>query len=87
LSSTHCSETGGLSGEPLRDVATEAVKKFYSLTHGQIPIIGVGGVASGEDAYAKVRAGASLVQIYTAMVYQGPPVAKKIKRELKEALR
>lgn len=54
---------------------------------GQFPIVGVGGVASGKDAYEKVKAGASLVQVYTALVYQGPPVINKIKRELEELLK
>ena len=54
---------------------------------GTIPIIGVGGVSSGEEAYRKIRSGASLVQLYTALVYEGPPVVRKIKRELEELLR
>ena len=53
---------------------------------GQVPIIGVGGVSCGQDAYEKIRAGASLVQLYSALVYQGPPVVKRIKRELAELL-
>lgn len=53
---------------------------------GKVPIIGVGGVATGQDALDKIRAGASLVQLYTAMVYQGPPIVNKIKRELHELL-
>lgn len=53
---------------------------------GQLPIIGVGGVASGQDAYEKIRAGASLIQLYSALVYQGPPVVSRIKRELEELL-
>jgi dihydroorotate dehydrogenase len=53
---------------------------------GTVPIIGVGGVDSGEEAYRKIRSGASLVQLYTALIYQGPPVVKKIKRELQELL-
>lgn len=58
----------------------------FSLPAGKIPIIGVGGVASGQDAYDKIRAGASLVQLYSSLVYQGPPVVKRIKRELDELL-
>lgn len=60
---------------------------YYSFFTGSIPIIGVGGVSSGQEAYKKIRSGASLVQLYTALVYEGPPVVKKIKRELEELLR
>lgn len=79
-------ETGGLSGPPLRDMSTKVISQFYKLTKGQIPIIGVGGVSSGQDAYEKIKAGASLVQVYTALTYEGPPVVNKIKRELAELL-
>ncbi|KAL7866549.1 hypothetical protein AOLI_G00143630 [Acnodon oligacanthus] len=79
-------ETGGLSGQPLKELSTRVVWEMYSLTKGKVPIIGVGGVASGQDALDKIRAGASLVQLYTALVYQGPPVVNKIKRELHELL-
>lgn len=60
---------------------------LFFLHAGSIPIIGVGGVSSGQEAYKKIRSGASLVQLYTALVYEGPPVVKKIKRELEELLR
>ncbi|KAL1270739.1 hypothetical protein QQF64_029755 [Cirrhinus molitorella] len=60
---------------------------MYTLTQGKLPIVGVGGVASGQDALDKIRAGASLVQLYTALVYKGPPVVKKIKRELDDLLK
>ncbi|XP_055951077.1 dihydroorotate dehydrogenase (quinone), mitochondrial-like [Argiope bruennichi] len=86
LKGTHKNETGGLSGKPLKQLSTEAIKDMYKLTKGQIPIVGVGGVSSGEDAYEKIKAGASLVQLYTALTYEGPPVIGKIKRELKELL-
>lgn len=86
LKSKYKEETGGLSGEPLKQMSTQCVKDMYTLTKGKIPIIGVGGVASGQDAYDKIRAGASLVQLYSALVYQGPPVVKRIKRELGELL-
>ncbi|XP_066503975.1 dihydroorotate dehydrogenase (quinone), mitochondrial [Hoplias malabaricus] len=79
-------EIGGLSGQPLKEMSTQVVREMYSLTKGKVPIIGVGGVASGQDALDKIRAGASLVQLYTALVYQGPPVVSKIKRELHELL-
>lgn len=80
-------EEGGLSGPPVRDMSTKTIADMYRLTKGSIPIIGVGGVSSGEEAYKKIRSGASLVQLYTALVYEGPPVVKKIKRELEELLR
>ncbi|XP_030613592.1 dihydroorotate dehydrogenase (quinone), mitochondrial [Archocentrus centrarchus] len=81
------SEVGGLSGEPLKDLSTRTVREMYKLTKGQIPIIGIGGVASGQDAMDKIRAGASLVQLYTALTYQGPPLVTKIKRELEQLLK
>ncbi|XP_017333406.1 dihydroorotate dehydrogenase (quinone), mitochondrial isoform X1 [Ictalurus punctatus] len=79
-------EAGGLSGQPLKERSTRTVREMYTLTKGKVPIVGVGGVASGQDALDKIRAGASLVQLYTALVYQGPPVVTKIKRELHELL-
>uniref|UniRef100_A0A8C5DV40 Dihydroorotate dehydrogenase (quinone), mitochondrial n=1 Tax=Gouania willdenowi TaxID=441366 RepID=A0A8C5DV40_GOUWI len=80
------SEIGGLSGQPLKDLSTNTVREMYNLTKGKVPIIGIGGVASGQDAMDKIRAGASLVQLYTALAYQGPPVVIKIKRELEQLL-
>ncbi|GAB0498115.1 hypothetical protein MMPV_009456 [Pyropia vietnamensis] len=77
---------GGLSGAPLRDAATALVAEMYDLTSGRVPIIGVGGVATGEDAYAKVRAGASLVAMYTALAYEGPSVVTRVKRGLADCL-
>ncbi len=65
-------EQGGLSGKPLARKSTQIIHNFYALTKGKIPIIGLGGISSGEDAYKKIRAGASLVQIYTGLIYQGP---------------
>lgn len=79
-------ETGGLSGQPLKELSTRTVGEMYSLTKGKVPIIGIGGVASGKDALDKIRAGASLVQLYTALTYHGPPVVTKIKRELEQLL-
>lgn len=79
-------ETGGLSGRPLRDMSTKTISQFYKLTNGQIPIIGVGGVFSGQDAYEKIKAGASLIQLYTAITYEGPPIVNKIKKELVDLL-
>lgn len=75
-------ETGGLSGRPLGDISNKIISKFYKLTEGKVPIIGVGGVFSGQDAYNKIKAGASLVQLYTSLTYDGPPIVNKIKREL-----
>jgi len=80
-------EIGGLSGQPLKDMATKAVSDMYKLTKGRIPIIGAGGVSTGQDAYDKILAGASLVQLYSALAYEGPPVVSKIKRELANHLR
>lgn len=75
-------ESGGMSGKPLKDMSTRVISDFYKLTNGKIPIIGVGGVFTGEDAYEKIKSGASLVQVYTALTYEGPPVINKIKQEL-----
>lgn len=80
-------EVGGLSGKPMRELSTDTVREMYSLTKGKVPIVGVGGVSSGQDAIEKIRAGASLVQLYTAFIYQGPPVVSKIKRELDQLLK
>uniref|UniRef100_G1SWF3 Dihydroorotate dehydrogenase (quinone), mitochondrial n=1 Tax=Oryctolagus cuniculus TaxID=9986 RepID=G1SWF3_RABIT len=81
------SEAGGLSGKPLRDLSTQTIREMYALTQGRIPIIGVGGVSSGQDALEKIQAGASLVQLYTALTYCGPPVVGKVKRELEALLK
>ncbi|XP_060743009.1 dihydroorotate dehydrogenase (quinone), mitochondrial isoform X2 [Tachysurus vachellii] len=86
LQDNNRNETGGLSGQPLKELSTRTVREMYTLTRGKVPIVGVGGVASGQDALDKIRAGASLVQLYTALVYQGPPIVTKIKRELHELL-
>ncbi|XP_037864239.2 dihydroorotate dehydrogenase (quinone), mitochondrial isoform X1 [Chlorocebus sabaeus] len=81
------SETGGLSGKPLRDLSTQTIREMYALTQGRVPIIGVGGVSSGQDALEKIRAGASLVQLYTALTFWGPPVVGRVKRELEALLK
>jgi dihydroorotate dehydrogenase len=73
---------GGLSGQPLKDRATEVIRYLSEKTKGQLPIIGVGGIASPEDALEKIRAGASLVQIYTGLIYSGPSLIKKINKAL-----
>ena len=80
-------EEGGLSGEPLQQISTNMIKKFYKHLGGKIPIIGVGGVNSGKSAYEKIIAGASLLQLYTGFVYRGPSVAKDIKKELIQILK
>lgn len=75
-------EAGGLSGKPLRARSTEVVRHLYGQTHGRLPIIGVGGIFTADDAWEKIAAGASLVQVYTGMVYEGPGIAKNIVRGL-----
>ncbi|CAN0919849.1 Dihydroorotate dehydrogenase (quinone), mitochondrial, partial [Linum grandiflorum] len=79
-------ESGALSGKPLFDLSTDILKEMYMLTRGKIPLIGCGGVSSGEDAYKKIRAGATLVQLYTAFAYAGPALIPQIKAELAECL-
>jgi dihydroorotate dehydrogenase len=71
-------EKGGLSGRLLRDLSTAAIRDFRRLTNGALPIVGVGGMSSAEDVYEKIRAGASLVQIYTGLVFQGPALVRRI---------
>ena len=87
LRSNHAGETGGLSGAPLFTLATKCLSDMYRLTGGKLPIIGCGGVACGDDAYAKIRAGASLVQLYSALVFHGPELVLSIKRDLAARLR
>ena len=86
LKSEHSEEEGGLSGRPLFEKSTEKLREMYCLTRGEIPLIGLGGVRSGRDAYIKIRSGASLVQLYTALVYQGPALVSRIKIELANLL-
>jgi dihydroorotate dehydrogenase len=78
---------GGLSGKPLLALSTACLAAMYRFTEGRVPLVGCGGVASGADAYAKIRAGASLVQLYSALVYQGPGLVRRIKSELAALLR
>jgi dihydroorotate dehydrogenase len=87
LRSPHKGETGGLSGAPLTNLALENIRTMYRLTGGRIPLVGVGGIASGQDAYDRIRAGASVVQLYTALVYEGPGLVKRIKAELSALLK
>lgn len=78
---------GGLSGRPLFAPSTACLAALYRLTEGKIPLVGCGGIASGADAYAKIRSGASLVQLYTALVFHGPSLVGRIKRDLAALLR
>jgi dihydroorotate dehydrogenase len=87
LRSTNAPEKGGLSGPVLFEPATRALSTLYRLTGGELPIIGCGGVTSGADSYAKIRAGASLVQLYTALIYGGPGLVREIKQSLAGYLR
>ena len=87
LRSPHAGEAGGLSGRPLFAPSTALLAEMYRLTRGRLPLIGVGGVASAADAYAKIRAGASLVQLYTALVFAGPALLGRIKTGLADLLR
>jgi dihydroorotate dehydrogenase len=79
-------QKGGLSGKPLEKKSSDLIAKFYNLLKGKVEIIGVGGVDSGKSAYEKFLSGASYIQLYTGMVFQGPKIVKKIKKELKELL-
>uniref|UniRef100_A0A182XB88 Dihydroorotate dehydrogenase (quinone), mitochondrial n=1 Tax=Anopheles quadriannulatus TaxID=34691 RepID=A0A182XB88_ANOQN len=82
LRSVNAGQLGGLSGPPLKHRSTAMIARVYKLTEGKIPIIGVGGIFTGEDAFEKIEAGASAVQLYTSFIFHGPPVVPKIKREL-----
>jgi len=84
LKSRYASEAGGLSGAPLKPLALEALRKFRRASGGEIPLIGVGGIANADDAWERIRAGASLVQLYSAMVYEGPGLARRIAKGLAE---
>jgi dihydroorotate dehydrogenase len=86
LRSRDAGQAGGLSGAPLRDLAMQRLRDFRTASGGGIPLIGVGGIASAADAYARIRAGASLIQLYSALVYHGPGLAKTINKGLTEAL-
>ena len=86
LASRHGAQAGGLSGQPLFARSTEVLGQLYRLTGGKVPLIGVGGIASAEQAYAKIRAGASAVQLYTAMVYGGISLPGRIARGLDRLL-
>jgi len=87
LSSEHRIQDGGLSGEPLNEISNKIIQKFYLRLGSSIPIIGAGGVSSGATAYEKIKSGASLLQLYTALIYEGPYVAKKINKELSNLIK
>jgi dihydroorotate dehydrogenase len=87
LRSPHRQEGGGLSGRPLKVRARTCVADMYRVTGGRLPIVGCGGVESGEDAYALIRAGAGLVQLYSALVFHGPALVSDVKRDLAARLR
>ncbi len=87
LRGRHRRQAGGLSGAPLFAPSTALLAEMYRLTAGRLPLVGVGGIMSGADAYAKIRAGASLVELLTALVYEGPGVVSRVKRELRALLR
>ena len=80
-------KVGGLSGKPLFDISNSTLAKLYYLSEGKIPLIGVGGVFSGKDAYKKICLGASVVQLYTSLIYQGPDVVENIINQLRDILR
>jgi dihydroorotate dehydrogenase len=87
LKSRHAGESGGLSGAPLRELAQQRLIDFRKASGGKIPLIGVGGISSAQHAYARIRAGASLVQIYSALVYEGPGLARNINKGLVQLLK
>lgn len=80
-------ENGGLSGQPLRVLSTQVIRRLYATLQGRVPIIGVGGISNADDAWEKLVAGADLIQLYTAFVYQGPDVVREIIRGLAEKVR
>jgi dihydroorotate dehydrogenase len=87
LRSRFAGETGGLSGAPLTALSTRVLGEFAQAAAGRLALVGVGGIASGADAYAKIRAGACAVQLYSALVFEGPGLVGRIKRELAARLR
>lgn len=87
LQSHHSGETGGLSGAPLRSLATQRLRDFRKATGGAVPLVGVGGIATAEHAWERICAGASLVQLYSAMVYGGPGLGARIVRGLETLMR
>ena len=86
LKSKHAGAAGGLSGAPLRALALDALRKFRSASGSEMPLIGVGGIGNADDAFERIRAGASLIQLYSAMVYEGPGIARRIAKGLDRLL-
>jgi dihydroorotate dehydrogenase len=82
LRSSNSRETGGLSGRPLRDRSTQVIRQIHALTRGNLPIVGVGGIFEARDAAEKLQAGATLVQLYTGLIYRGPGIVREILRGL-----
>ena len=80
-------EAGGLSGAPLFGPSTALLREFHAAAAGRLSLIGVGGISSGRDAYAKIRAGANAIQLYTALVYEGPGLVTRLRRDLAALLR
>ncbi len=87
LQSRHANEAGGLSGRPLKVLALDQLKRFRAASGGQIPLIAAGGIENAHDAWERITAGASLVQLYSAMVYEGPGIARRIANDLRAILR
>lgn len=87
LRSAHAGEAGGLSGAPLRELALQRLRDFRKASGGTIPLVGVGGIATVDDAWERIRAGASLIQIYSAMVYEGPGLARRLVAGLERKVR
>ena len=86
LTSRHAGETGGLSGAPLRELALQRIRDFRKATGGDLPLVGVGGISSAEDAWERIRAGASLIQLYSGMVYHGPTLGAQIAKGLSKIM-
>jgi len=87
LRSAHAGEAGGLSGAPLTELATQMLSRFHACSAGRLALIGAGGIGSGAQAYARIRAGAGAVQLYSALVFEGPGLVERIKRDLAQRLR
>ena len=86
MSDNKKNEPGGLSGQPLKDISTNLIKKFYKETKGKIKIIGVGGVFTAEDVIQKMHYGASLVQLYSSFIFNGPYYINELNRDLSQAI-
>jgi dihydroorotate dehydrogenase len=87
LESPHAGEAGGLSGAPLAPLALDQLRRFRAVAGDALPLVGVGGIATAEDAWQRIRAGASLVQLYSALVYEGPGLARRIARGLERLMK